>query len=255
MCALHGKQQRAVRRTPVAGVMSAPRQGTTEGVGMDRPRFTRAELAFIIGVPAAWAILLLFHPIGGEQETFYPTIDGNVVAWQAVHVGMGVFVALFAIAIFVLLRGVEGVAATISRVGLVVFAIFYAAFEITLGVGTGILTDNLNSLPEAEQAPAVEQLEAYADSGLITAFTFIGSIGLAMALVGAAVALRNAYELGLASIALIVLSVPLIAIHEPPFGPVGLAMFIIAVVLFVRQGTPEPSQSPAVDQSASAQPA
>ncbi len=222
---------------------------------MDRPRFTRGELAFIIGVPAAWAILLLFHPIGGEQETFYPTVDGNVLAWQAVHIGMGVFVALFAIAVFLLLRGVEGIAATVSRVGLVVFAIFYAAFEITLGVGTGILTDNVNALPAAQQAPAVEQLEAYADSGLITAFTYIGSIGLAMALVGAALALRSAYGLGLASLVLIMLSVPLIAIHEPPFGPVGLVMFIIAVILLVRQGIPEPSRSPAVDQSAPAQPA
>ena len=215
---------------------------------MDRPRFTRGELAFIIGVPAAWAILLLFHPIGGEQETFYPTVDGNVLAWQAVHIGMGVFVALFAIAVFLLLRGVEGIAATVSRVGLVVFAIFYAAFEITLGVGTGILTDNVNALPAAQQAPAVEQLEAYADSGLITAFTYIGSIGLAMALVGAALALRSAYGLGSALLVLIMLSVPLIAIHEPPFGPVGLVMFIIAVILFVRQGIPEPSRSPAVDR-------
>jgi hypothetical protein len=36
------------------------------------------------------------------------------------------------------------------------------------------------------------------------------------------------------------LCVPLIAIHEPPFGPIGLAMFILAVVLFVRQAAPVP---------------
>lgn len=50
-------------------------------------------LGFIIGVPAAWAILLLFHPLGGDS--FYETIDGNVTAWITVHLGMGVFVPLF----------------------------------------------------------------------------------------------------------------------------------------------------------------
>jgi hypothetical protein len=31
------------------------------------------------------------------------------------------------------------------------------------------------------------------------------------------------------------LAIPLIAIHEPPFGPIGLAMFIGAVLLLVRE--------------------
>lgn len=29
--------------------------------------FSRPELAFLIAVPAAWGILLLFHPIGGDS--------------------------------------------------------------------------------------------------------------------------------------------------------------------------------------------
>jgi len=54
-------------------------------------------------------------------------------------------------------------------------------------------------------------------------------------MVAAAVALRSAYGMGWAPVVLMLLCVPLIAIHEPPFGPIGLAMFILAVVLFVRQ--------------------
>jgi hypothetical protein len=41
----------------------------------------------MIGVPLAWAILLLFHPQGGDG--FYEIIDGNVVPWVTVHLGMG----------------------------------------------------------------------------------------------------------------------------------------------------------------------
>jgi hypothetical protein len=201
---------------------------------MELQRIPKGTLAFIIGVPAAWGILLLFHP-GSEDSRFYPAIDGHVFAWQAVHIGMAVFVPLFAAAVYLLLRGVNGPAAAISRIGLAAFAVFYAAFEITLGVGTGILTEQVNALPAGEQAVGVEVLESYATSGVITAFTILGSIGLIAAMVGAAFALRGAYGLGQAPLALLILSTPLIAIHEPPLGPIGLATFIVAVVLFVRQ--------------------
>ena len=51
---------------------------------------------------------------------------------------MGVFVPLFAGAVYLLLRGLDSTAATVSRIGLAVFAIFYAAWELVLGVGTGL---------------------------------------------------------------------------------------------------------------------
>lgn len=199
---------------------------------MDLPRFSRRELAFIIGVPAAWGILLLFHPLG---ETFYTLIDDNITAWLTVHIGMAIFIPLFAGAVYLLLRGVEGTAATISRIGLWVFAIFYAAFEITLGIGTGILTNEVVALPEADRALGAELVESYSESSIIIVFTFVGSIGLTVALVGAALALRTAYNLGWAVPVLLMLAVPGIAIHEPPAGPIGLAMFIGAVLLLVRQ--------------------
>jgi hypothetical protein len=37
----------------------------------------------------------------------------------------------------------------------------------------------------------------------------------------------------------------LIAIHEPPFGPAGLTLFIIAVLLFARQQASAPAINPA----------
>ena len=198
-----------------------------------RSRPTSRELAFIIGVPAAWAILLLFHPLGGDS--FYETIDGNVTAWITVHIGMGVFVPLFAGVVYLLLRGLQGTAATVSRIGLAVFAIFYAAWELVLGVGTGILTHEVNALPQAQQAVGAGLVDSDAENGVIIALSVVGSIGLAAAMIGAAVALRGAYHLGWAPLVLMLVAVPLIALHEPPFGPVGLAMFIAAVLLLVRQ--------------------
>ena len=217
--------------------------------------FSRPELALIIGVPAAWGILLLFHPTG-DTEDFYPVIDGNVTAWLTVHIGMGIFVPLFAAVVYLLLRGVESTAATVSRIGLAVFAVLYAAWELLLGVGTGVLTQEVDELPQAQQGTGREIVESYAESGVIVTLSVLGSIGLAVGMIGAAVALRAAYRTGWLPLVLMLLALPLIAIHEPPFGPVGLALFIVAVLLFAREQASDPGRSATpLDRPVSPEPA
>jgi hypothetical protein len=169
---------------------------------------------------------------------------------------MGIFVPLFAGVVYLLLRGLKSTAATVSMIGLAAFAVLYAAWELLLGAGTGILTDEVNALPEAQQPVGADLVESYAESGVIMVLSALGSIGLAVALIGAAVALRGAYGLGWAPLVLIVLSLPLIALHEPPFGPVGLTLFIAAVLLLVRQQAAVPARSaPPLDQLVAARPA
>lgn len=199
--------------------------------------------------------MLLFHPTG-DADAFYPVIDGNVTAWLTVHIGMGIFVPLFPGVIYLLLRGVESTAATVSRIGLAVFAVLYAAWELLLGAGTGVLTQKVDALPESQQAVGRDLVESYAESGVISVLSVLGSIGLVVGLIGAAVGLRQAYPLGWASLVLMLLSLPLIAVHEPPFGPVGLALFIVAVLLLVRQQASAPtSNAPPLGQRVSAEPA
>ena len=205
--------------------------------------FSPRELAFIIGVPAAWGILLLFHPLGDGDIS--EIIDGDVTAWITVHLGMGIFVPLFAGVVFLLLRGVDTTAATVSRIGLAVFASLYAAWELVLGVGTGILAHETDALAGAGQAVGRDLVDSYAEHGVIGVLSIIGSLGLAVGMIGAAVALRRGYGVGWAPLVLMLLSLPLIAIHEPPFGPVGLAVFIGAVLLLVRQQASEPARSAA----------
>lgn len=213
--------------------------------------FTPPELAFMIGVPAAWAILLLFHPLGDGD--FSEVIGDHVTAWITVHLGMGIFVPLFAGVVYLLLRGVKSTAATISRIGLAVFASLYAAWELVLGVGTGILAHETNALPEAQQAVGRGLIDSYAENGVIAVLSVVGSLGLAVGIIGAAVALRRAYRLGWPALVLMLLALPLIAIHEPPFGPVGLALFILAILLLVRQRASAPARSaPRRDQPAAA---
>jgi hypothetical protein len=105
---------------------------------------------FLVGVPLAWAILLLFHP-GGEGEDLYGDLRDQVTRMLVVHIGMLLFIPLMAVVVYVLLRGIEGTAALVSRVALAVYVVFYGAWEAIYGIGLGILGDAVNGLPEAER--------------------------------------------------------------------------------------------------------
>ena len=62
-------------------------------------RFSSGELAFLIGVPLLWAILLLFHP-GGEGDEIYLDAQDNVTRFLVVHIGMMLFIPLMAVVVF-----------------------------------------------------------------------------------------------------------------------------------------------------------
>lgn len=200
---------------------------------MNRPRFSRREVAFMIGVPLAWAILLLFHP-RGEGEDFYPIIRDDVTAWEIVHLGTLIFVPLMAGVVLLLLRGTEGTSAMVSRVALAVFAVVYTAWEVLIGIGTGILVDEVNQLAEAERPIGAVLVEEFTDSSLIMALEKIGTVAWFVALLAAGVALLRQAGASWLVPALLVLSAVPTAWHVFPFGQVGLALFIAAVLVFVR---------------------
>ena len=213
--------------------------------------FSPAELAFLIGVPLAWAVLLLFHPGGEGTELTYQEVQDKVTAWLVVHVGMMLFIPLMAAVVYLLLRGVEGTAARISRIALVPFVVFYSTWEALQGIGVGILVDEVNKLPQAETATGADLVHDFADNILIRNFGVFGNIGslaLITATIGAGVALRRHAGAPLAVAALLGLSGFLITAHPPPYGPIGLALFIAAVLVFVRSQSearaPAPLEQP-----------
>ena len=186
--------------------------------------FSRAAVGLMIGVPLAWALLLLLHPTG-DGDDVYPVVADETTAWLVVHVGTLVFVPLMAAAIYLLVRGLEGTAARVSRIALIFFVVFYLAFEVLIGIGTGVMVD------EGAGADAVED---FVDSSLIAAFEMIGTAALLVALTAAGIALRREADAPLAVPILLVLAAIPISWHVTPFGQVGLALFIAAVALMMR---------------------
>jgi hypothetical protein len=204
---------------------------------MDVPRLSRDQLAFLIGVPLAWAVLLLFHPTGEGEAITYAELQDQVTRWMVVHIGMLFFIPLMAAAVYVVVRGMEGAAARVSRISLVLFVVFYGAFETLVGIGTGILVQDVNGLAGAEKAAAAPLIEEYNDNVLIRGFGVlpsVGSIAFITATIAAGVALRRQAGAPLSVPILLGLSGFLITAHPPPFGPAGLVLFIAAVLLFAR---------------------
>jgi hypothetical protein len=215
-------------------------------VAAQRRGFSPPELAFLIGVPLLWGILLLFHP-GGEGDEIYLDAQDNVTRFLVVHIGMMLFIPLMAVVVYLLLRGVEGTAAWVSRIALVPFVVFYSAWEVFQGIGVGILVNELNGLPQAQPALREDLVQDFAEHVLIGPFGVfgsIGSMGLIVAAIAAGVALYRQAGAPVSVPVLLAISGLLITVHPPPYGPTGLALFIVAVLLYVRSQSRDRATAP-----------
>ena len=137
--------------------------------------------------------------------------------------------------IYLLLRGVEGTAARVSRIALVPFVIFYGTWEVLQGIGVGNSVNErtrreLFRATGADPGPQFSDNPPRAPSVSSAASEAYDSIA---ATIAAAIALyRHARRACFVAI-LLAISGFLITAHPPPYGPLGLILFIAAVLLYV----------------------
>src|SRR5918999_2201643 len=115
-----------------------------------RPSVSIGGLLFFAG-PLLWAILVLFHPNPSEASP-YEGINDVVGRWLIVHVGQLILAPLVFLAVWRLLDGLHSTAATISRAALVVWAVFFSAYDTVQGVATGLLVRYADGVAGEEQA-------------------------------------------------------------------------------------------------------
>jgi hypothetical protein len=196
--------------------------------------FSRAELAFLVGVPLAWAVLLWFHP-STDPDDIYGSLRDQVVTYQIVHVGTLIFIGLMGVALYLLVRDLPGKAATISRLAIGPFVLLYGAWESVIGLATGALVQHANDAPAGERAAvsdAIQSLQGNVIVGESSVTGFGGALAWIVAVIAAAVAIHRAGA-PLPATVLLVLSVVVFS-HPPPIGPVGLACFAGAVLALYR---------------------
>ena len=202
---------------------------------MDSPaRFTRPWLAFVIGVPLAWAVLLWFHPDVNPDDV-YGSLQDDVTAYLVVHVGTLVFIGLMGAALYVVVRGMPGTAAKVSRLAIGPFVLLYGAWEAVIGIAIGVMVEHGNDAPLGQRPAVAETIQSVGSSGIIGDAGIVGiagSLAWAVAVIAAAVAYRNA---GAPTLAWVLLGLSaLVASHPPPIGPIGLVFFVGAVALLAR---------------------
>jgi hypothetical protein len=152
-----------------------------------------------------------------------------------VHTAFLLATPLLGIAAFVLLRGLSSRAATVSRLALVFFLVFYTAYESNVGIGTGILVDYANGLPDAEQTVVADAIQDYNRNPILTdpsLSLLAGGLGWIVAMIAAAVAFRQAGASW--GLTLLIGSAAVFAIHPPPTGSLGLVCFATALALVER---------------------
>jgi hypothetical protein len=191
----------------------------------------------LFGVPLAVAVLGLIHPggvtnPGHDGDTIYEQLRDQADLFIAVHLLQLVVFGLLVLVVWILIDGLRGPAATVSRVALLVFGIVYTAFDSVQGIAMGVMVQQGHDLAEAEQGAVHNLIEAYQDSLITGYFNVLGGVGsLAwlVALMAAAVALRRAGAGTLAVVCMVLAGVVFGIGHPAPFGPIGMVFLLIAV--------------------------
>ena len=223
---------------------------------MDSPvRFTRRIIAFAVGVPLAWAVLLWFHP-DVDPNHVYADLRDNVTTYQIVHIGTFVFIGLMGVALYLLVRDMPGTAARVSRLAIGPFVLFYGAWETVIGLTIGAMVQHGNDVPPGQRAAVADTIQSVGSNVIVGDPGILGSIGAiawVVAAIAAAVAYRNA---GAPALAWVLLGLSLLVVsHPPPIGPIALAFFAAAVVLLARSERISAVRSEAAPRSDAVAPA
>ena len=215
----------------------------------------------LIGTPLLTGIPLLFHPRPDPAGTA-PLATGGMDVYAllapvadlflAVHVLFAPALVLLGLSVLLLLNGAGGIAAKISRASAFVFVVTYMMYETIIGTANGLLVRGAAALSPGEQAvisEAVNRIIADPILGDGPSILFvIASLSWPLAVIAAAFALRRS---GKPLVPCILLGLSAIfTFHASPLGPLGMLLFLLAVIALERAGAPLVTPDPTVMEDA-----
>jgi hypothetical protein len=190
-----------------------------------------------VAAPLLWAVLILFHPMP-DGDNALDGINDVVDRWLLVHVGQLILTPLLFLAVWRLLDGLSTPAATISRSALVVWTVFFSAYDAVQGIATGVLVRHTNSLRDAEQDVIAGALDYLVQdsrlAGDISALQLVTGAAWLTVAIAAAVALHQANAGRIVVVCACISTV--FSAHVTP-AAIGLLALFIACLLRERQRT------------------
>jgi hypothetical protein len=198
---------------------------------------------FYAAGPFLWAVLILFHPDPAGDNAFDGVRD-VVDRWLVIHVGQLILTPFLFLAVWRLLDGLTSTAATISRCALVVWTVFFSAYDAVQGIATGVLVRHTNRLPDTEQDAIAGALDYLVYDSFLAGNTSVlglvaGGAWLTVA-IAAAVALHHA-RAGRTVVVLACVST-VFTMHVAP-AAIGLLALTAAVAIRERQRSSQPAGS------------
>jgi hypothetical protein len=183
----------------------------------------------LLGTPFILTVLMLFHPWP------YSDVLGQLVPiagwWTTLHTLQFILFAFMGAAVWLMTDRLQGVAVMVSRVGALVFAIFYNIGDAVAGISTGLLAMSIADAPSGERATAIAgAIETLFRDPVKSLFFAIGQYGWDVALLAAAVAL---YRAGAPRAPLLLLALPMILIrydHAVPYGSLTFGSFFVVAL-------------------------
>ena len=159
--------------------------------------------------------------------------------WLTVHGLQVILTVLLAYCIWILLDGIHNRAATIARVALPVFLVFFSTFDAVAGLATGWLHHTANGQTGAEQAATLRAADELFNhnwlTGNLSVAGSVSAIAWAVIAIAGAVALRRAGANGL-TVGLMAASI-LFVNHPVPAGTLGMLALFAAAFLWDRRRT------------------
>jgi hypothetical protein len=190
-------------------------------------RSSLPEALLVVGAPLLLAIVEIIHP----QPHDLMKLD--VQTWLAVHYAQIALFPLTALAVAWWVRGQPGIAAAVCRVALFVFGATWTAWDAVAGVATGILIQAAHNsgTPDAWSSP-IETIWTHAIMGGTgaPALAILGSVGLSIGAVAAAIVLRRAGHSWGPIVLLVIASfgISIFKTHAWPGGPLTFGGIAVA---------------------------
>jgi hypothetical protein len=206
----------------------------------------RKSALVLLAAPLLWLLPAMLHPIGDP----YAGIAAETDRWLFVHVAQLLLAPLLGALVWMLLAGLESVAARVARTALVLWLVFFSAFDAIAGIATGVLSRHANSLAGEEREGVISAIDfLFDDSQLVGGgFSVLGNIGHGTWMVVAIAAAVAFHQAGArrAVVAAMLLSV-LFAAHSGIGAAIGLISLFVAarLVLTGRSAGTKPSRATA----------
>lgn len=185
----------------------------------------------LLGTPLTLALLETFHPRSSGQMPAFDSLLPRADWWLTLHLLQLPLFGLIALAVYLLVNGLRGPAATISRTAIALFLVFFSAYDAIAGITTGILLRDARGLTADQQdviRQAIERLLSSPFTGNVSAAVIavfaLGALGWIVAVIAAAVALDRA---GAPSPSVIFIALSLFGPHNFPFGTIAMAFFFL----------------------------